>query len=61
MRGTIADPLTAPEAARKAESMRGSIGDRKQLGAVDAGKPFDIMQQAGIETATMNINLPSTR
>ena len=24
-----------------------SIGDRKQLGAVDAGKPFDVMQQAG--------------
>jgi conjugative relaxase-like TrwC/TraI family protein len=34
-----------------------SIGDRKQLGAVDAGKPFDIMQQAGAETATMTINL----
>jgi hypothetical protein len=23
------------------------IGDRKQLGAVDAGKPFEVMQQAG--------------
>jgi len=34
-----------------------SIGDRKQLGAVDAGKPFDIMQQAGIETAVMNRNV----
>jgi conjugative relaxase-like TrwC/TraI family protein len=34
-----------------------SIGDRKQLGAVDAGKPFDVMQKAGIETATMNTNL----
>lgn len=34
-----------------------SIGDRKQLGAVDAGKPFDVMQQAGIETAVMNINV----
>ncbi len=34
-----------------------SIGDRKQLGAVDAGKPFDIMQQAGVETAIMSINL----
>ena len=34
-----------------------SIGDRKQLGAVDAGKPFDIMQKAGVETATMNTNL----
>jgi conjugative relaxase-like TrwC/TraI family protein len=34
-----------------------SIGDRKQLGAVDAGKPFDVMQKAGVETATMNRNL----
>ncbi len=34
-----------------------SIGDRKQLGAVDAGKPFDLMQQAGAETATMNRNI----
>ncbi|MBC2668213.1 MobF family relaxase [Novosphingobium piscinae] len=34
-----------------------SIGDRKQLGAVDAGKPFDIMQQAGVETAVMDTNL----
>ena len=34
-----------------------SIGDRKQLGAVDAGKPFDVMQQAGVETAIMNTNL----
>ena len=34
-----------------------SIGDRKQLGAVDAGKPFDVMQQAGVETAIMNLNI----
>ena len=34
-----------------------AIGDRKQLGAVDAGKPFDVMQQAGAETATMSINI----
>lgn len=34
-----------------------SIGDTKQLGSVDAGKPFDVMQQAGIETAVMNTNL----
>ncbi|USA60142.1 conjugative relaxase [Qipengyuania citrea] len=34
-----------------------SIGDRKQLGAVDAGKPFDVMQKAGVETATMDTNL----
>lgn len=34
-----------------------AIGDRKQLGAVDAGKPFDVMQKVGIETATMNRNV----
>ncbi|CAH0496008.1 MobF family relaxase [Novosphingobium sp. CECT 9465] len=34
-----------------------SIGDRKQLGAVDAGKPFDVMQRSGIETAVMDTNL----
>lgn len=34
-----------------------SIGDRKQLGAVDAGKPFDVIQKAGVETAIMNTNL----
>ena len=34
-----------------------SIGDRKQLGAVDAGKPFDIMQRAGVETAAMDVNV----
>ncbi|PKB25306.1 conjugative relaxase-like TrwC/TraI family protein [Novosphingobium kunmingense] len=34
-----------------------SIGDKKQLGAVDAGKPFDVMQQAGVETAIMNVNV----
>ncbi|MEI6641932.1 MAG: MobF family relaxase [Novosphingobium sp.] len=34
-----------------------SIGDKKQLGAVDAGKPFDVMQQAGAETAIMSENI----
>jgi conjugative relaxase-like TrwC/TraI family protein len=33
------------------------IGDKRQLGAVDAGKPFDLVQQAGIERAEMNMNL----
>ncbi|MXO91075.1 MobF family relaxase [Pontixanthobacter aquaemixtae] len=33
------------------------VGDRKQLGAVDAGKPFDLVQQAGIERANMEVNL----
>jgi len=34
-----------------------AIGDRRQLGAVDAGKPFDLMQQAGVETARMETNI----
>lgn len=34
-----------------------AIGDKKQLGAVDAGKPFDVIQRAGAETATMNLNI----
>jgi conjugative relaxase-like TrwC/TraI family protein len=34
-----------------------SVGDRRQLGAVDAGKPFDLMQQAGIERAVMITNV----
>lgn len=33
------------------------IGDRKQLGAVDAGKPFALLQQSGIAKAEMNTNL----
>ena len=33
------------------------MGDRKQLGAVDAGKPFDLLQQGGIAQAQMNTNL----
>jgi len=33
------------------------IGDRKQLGAVDAGKPFDLVQKARIERAEMRVNL----
>ncbi len=33
------------------------IGDKKQLGAVDAGKPFSLMQSAGVETAKMITNL----
>ncbi|MCC6925232.1 MobF family relaxase [Novosphingobium sp.] len=32
------------------------VGDRKQLGAVDAGKPFDVLQKAGLQTAAMNLN-----
>ncbi|WP_324826450.1 MobF family relaxase [Qipengyuania zhejiangensis] len=33
------------------------VGDKRQLGAVDAGKPFDLVQQAGIERANMDVNL----
>jgi conjugative relaxase-like TrwC/TraI family protein len=32
------------------------VGDRRQLGAVDAGKPFDVLQKAGMQTAAMNLN-----
>ena len=33
------------------------VGDARQLGAVDAGKPFALVQDAGIETARMDTNL----
>ncbi|WP_156681164.1 MobF family relaxase [Sphingomonas profundi] len=33
------------------------VGDARQLGAVDAGKPFSLMQQAGAPTAQMSQNL----
>ena len=33
------------------------MGDHKQLGAIDAGKPFEIMQRTGIELAVMPENL----
>ena len=33
------------------------IGDRKQLGAVDAGKPFAVLQARGVATATMRLNI----
>ncbi len=33
------------------------VGDARQLGAVDAGKPFSLMQQAGAPTAQMSENL----
>lgn len=33
------------------------MGDARQLGAVDAGKPFDIVQKAGIARAEMMTNL----
>ena len=33
------------------------VGDKRQLGAIDAGKPFEVLQAAGTPTAEMNINL----
>ena len=33
------------------------VGDARQLGAVDAGKPFALVQYAGIETAHMDDNV----
>ena len=30
------------------------VGDEKQLGAVDAGKPFAQLQAAGMKTAVMD-------
>ncbi len=33
------------------------MGDARQLGAVDAGKPFALLQQGGVATAEMNTNL----
>lgn len=33
------------------------MGDARQLGAVDAGKPFALLQQGGVATAGMTINL----
>ena len=35
------------------------VGDKRQLGAVEAGKPFEIMQRAGVATAYMTENLRS--
>lgn len=33
------------------------VGDKKQIGAIDAGKPFEVQQAAGLPTARMNQNL----
>lgn len=33
------------------------VGDKRQLGAIEAGKPFEVLQAAGTPTAEMNINL----
>jgi ATP-dependent exoDNAse (exonuclease V) alpha subunit len=33
------------------------VGDKRQLGAIDAGKPFEVLQAANTPAAEMNINL----
>lgn len=33
------------------------VGDKRQLGAIDAGKPFEVLQKTGTETAVMAENL----
>lgn len=33
------------------------VGDKRQLGAIDAGKPFEVLQAGKTPTAEMNINL----
>ncbi|NNM78041.1 conjugative relaxase [Sphingomonas sp. ID1715] len=53
-----ADQLKLMVLAEKLEVGRlAFVGDARQLGAVDAGKPFSIMQQAGAPTAHMSQNL----
>ncbi len=36
------------------------VGDRRQLGAVEAGKPFDVILRAGSRTAVMDENVRAT-
>lgn len=53
-----ADQLTLVEIANRLQVARlVLIGDAKQLGAVDAGKPFALAQDAGIATAHMDQNV----
>ncbi|QJB68238.1 MobF family relaxase [Parasphingorhabdus halotolerans] len=52
------DQLKLIEIANKIEIDRlVFVGDKKQLGAVDAGKPFDLVQKSGISTAHMDENI----
>ena len=56
--GSLASTREMRELLRIAETLRLPrvvlVGDAKQLGAVDAGKPFAQLQAAGMKTATMN-------
>ena len=56
--GSLASTVQARDLLRIAREMRIPrvvlVGDEKQLDAVDAGKPFAQLQQAGMKTATMD-------
>ena len=56
--GSLASTVQARDLLRTANTLRIPrvvlVGDRKQLDAVDAGKPFAQLQQAGMKTATMD-------
>ena len=56
--GSLASTREVRELLRISEVLRLPrvvlVGDAKQLGAVDAGKPFAQLQAAGMKTATMN-------
>ena len=56
--GSLASTVQARDLLRIANTLRVPrvvlVGDAKQLDAVDAGKPFAQLQQAGMKTATMD-------
>ncbi|WP_454887361.1 MobF family relaxase [Sphingomonas oryzagri] len=53
-----ADQLTLNRLANLLQLPRmATMGDEKQLGAINAGKPFEVMQRLGIEMAVMPENL----
>jgi len=53
-----ADLLKLVDIANRHEAARlVFVGDTRQLGAVDAGKPFALVQDAGIEAARMETNV----
>jgi len=56
--GSLASTVQARDLLRVAKALRVPrvvlVGDEKQLDAVDAGKPFAQLQQAGMKTATMD-------
>ncbi len=56
--GSLASTVQARDLLRIAAALRIPrvvlVGDAKQLGAVDAGKPFAQLQQAGMKTAIMD-------